>query len=330
MKNFSYARADDQQSALDFLSQNGGAKLLGGGTNLIDLMRENIEQPDVLVDITRLPLTSTEELPDGGLRIGALVRNSHLAGNPIVRERYPVLSQAILMGASAQLRNMATTGGNLMQRTRCYYFYDSSAHCNKRSPGTGCDAIDGFNRIHAILGTSPACIATQPSDMCVALAALGAVVQVTGKGGSRSIPLIDFHRLPGDTPHLDTNLQPDELITAVDLPPLPFAGRSLYRKVRDRASYAFAIVSVAAALEIENGIIKQARLALGGVAHKPWRASAAEQHLAGKPAGEQAFQQAAELELQAATPFRHNGFKIDLAKRTMVSVLAELSTRGSL
>ena len=329
MKNFSYARAEDQQSALHFLSQNGGAKLLGGGTTLIDLMRENIEQPDALVDITRLPLTAVEELPDGGLRIGALVRNSHLAGNSMVRERYPVLSQAILMGASAQLRNMATTGGNLMQRTRCYYFYDSSSHCNKRSPGAGCDAIDGFNRIHAILGTSPACIATHPSDMCVALAALDAVVQVAGKSGSRSIPLVDFHRLPGDTPQLDTNLRRDELITAVDLPALPFARKSLYRKVRDRASYAFAIVSVAASLQVENGIIKQARLALGGVAHKPWRAFTAEQHLTGKSADEGTFQQAAELELAGAMPFRHNGFKIDLAKRTMVSVLAELSTKGS-
>ncbi len=329
MKNFSYARAEDQQSALNFLAQNGGIKLLGGGTNLIDLMRENIEQPDALVDITRLPLTAVEEQPDGGLRIGALVRNSHLAGNSLVRERYPVLSQAILMGASAQLRNMATTGGNLMQRTRCYYFYDSAAHCNKRLPGAGCDAIDGFNRIHAILGTSPACIATHPSDMCVAMAALDAVVHVTGKGGSRSIPLVDFHRLPGDTPQLDTNLQRDELIIAVDLPALPFARRSLYRKVRDRASYAFALVSVAAALEIENGAIKQVRLALGGVAHKPWRASTAEQHLIGKSPDEQTFQQAAELELEASKPFRHNGFKIDLAKRTIVSVLAELSMKES-
>jgi xanthine dehydrogenase YagS FAD-binding subunit len=327
MRNFSYARADNPQSALSLLSQNANTKFLGGGTNLVDLMRENIEQPDALVDITTLPLTAIEELPDGGLRIGALVRNSHFAGNPLVRERYPVLSQAILMGASAQLRNMATTGGNLMQRTRCYYFYDTAARCNKRTPGVGCDAIDGFNRIHAILGTSPACIATHPSDMCVALAALDAVVQVTGKNGERSIPLVDFHRLPGDTPDRDTNLQRDELITAVDLPALSFAQKSVYRKVRDRASYAFALVSVAAALEVENGAVKQVRLALGGVAHKPWRASTAEQYLVGKEADERTFQQAAELELEAAKPFRHNGFKIELAKRTIAAVLTELSTK---
>lgn len=329
MNNFSYDRADNTQSALSLLSQSASAKFLGGGTNLVDLMRENIERPDALVDITRVPLTAIEELPDGGVRIGALVRNSRLAGNALVRERYPVLSQAILMGASAQLRNMATTGGNLMQRTRCYYFYDSAAHCNKRTPGTGCDAIDGFNRIHAILGTSPDCIATHPSDMCVAMAALDAVVQVTGKGGERRIPLVDFHRLPGDTPHLDTNLQRDELITSVELPSLAFARRSLYRKVRDRASYAFALVSVAAALEIENGTVKQARLALGGVAHKPWRASIAEQYLIGKTADEQTFRQAAELELQPAKPFGHNGFKIELAKRTIASVLTELLTKGT-
>ncbi|MGA8026987.1 MAG: xanthine dehydrogenase family protein subunit M [Bryobacteraceae bacterium] len=325
MKNFSYARADDQQTALSLLSQGAHAKFLGGGTNLIDLMRENIEQPDALVDITRVPLTAIEELPDGGLRIGALVRNSHLAGNKLVRERYPMLSQAILMGASAQLRNMATTGGNLMQRTRCYYFYDNAAHCNKRMPGSGCDAIDGFNRMHAILGTSSSCIATHPSDMCVAMAALDAVVQVASKVGQRSIPLADFHRLPGDTPNVDTNLQRDELITAVDLPSLPFARRSLYRKVRDRASYAFALVSVAAALEIENGGVKQARLALGGVAHKPWRATAAERYLTGKPADEQVFREAAELELEPAKAFVHNRFKIELATRTIVSVLTELA-----
>ncbi len=327
MKNFSYARAEDQQSALSLLSESPNVKFLGGGTNLIDLMRENIEQPDALIDITRLPLTAIEELPDGGLRIGALVRNSQLAANPLVRERYPMLSQAILMGASAQLRNMATTGGNLMQRTRCYYFYDNAARCNKRAPGSGCDAIDGFNRIHAILGTSPACIATHPSDMCVAMAALDAVVQVASKGVQRSIPLVDFHRLPGDTPNLDTNLKPDELITAVDLPPLRFARRSLYRKVRDRASYAFALVSVAAALEVEDGAVKQVRLALGGVAHKPWRANAAEQYLTGKPAAEHIFQEAAELELRPAKAFLHNGFKIELAKRTIVSVLTELAAK---
>ena len=329
MRNFSYARADNQGAALDIVARNSSAKFLGGGTNLVDLMRENIEQPDTVIDITRLPLSAVEELPDGGLRIGALVRNSHLAADKLVLERYPVLSQAILMGASAQLRNMATTGGNLMQRTRCYYFYDSAAHCNKRVPGSGCDAIGGFNRIHAILGTSPECIATHPSDMCVAMVALDAVVRVTGPGGERSIPIVDFHRLPGDTPHLDTNLQPNELITSVNLPALSFSRRSLYRKVRDRASYAFAIVSVAAALEVANGVVKDVRVALGGVAHKPWRASVAEKYLMGKAIDEATFQEAARLELEGATPFAHNGFKIELAKRTIVSALMELSMGGA-
>ncbi len=328
MRNVSYARAADPQAALDLVAENPNAKFLGGGTNLIDLMREGIERPDALIDITRLPLTAIEELPDGGLRIGALVRNSHLAGDALVRERYPVLSQAILLGASAQLRNMATTGGNLMQRTRCYYFYDAAARCNKRQPGTGCDAVDGFNRIHAVLGTSPQCIATHPSDMCVALAALDAVVQVTGQGGSRGIPVADFHRLPGDTPDVDSNLQPGELITAVDLPALPFARRSLYRKVRDRASYAFALVSVAAALEVEGGMVKHVRVALGGVAHKPWRASAAEQYLVGKAADAQTFEEAAALELAPATPYSHNGFKIELARRTIADVLTGLAQAG--
>jgi xanthine dehydrogenase YagS FAD-binding subunit len=328
MNNFSYARAEHSQDALNQLGKTDNSKFLGGGTNLIDLMRERIEQPDALIDITRLVLNQIEELPDGGLRVGATVRNSHLAANKLVRERYPVLSQAILMGASAQLRNMATTGGNLMQRTRCYYFYDSAAKCNKRTPGSGCDAIEGFNRIHAILGTSAQCIATHPSDMCVAMAALDASVRVTGKSGERIIPLVEFHRLPGDTPDRDTNLKADELITAVDLPPLPFARTSIYRKVRDRASFAFALFSVAAALEVENGRIKQVRLAMGGVAHKPWRASAAEQFLTGKQADKQTFQQAAELELKAAKPFQHNGFKVELAKRTLVSVLMELAGKG--
>ncbi len=325
MRNFSYAQATDPQSALALLEQTDSAKFLGGGTNLIDLMRENIEQPDALVDITRLPLGTVEELPNGGLRIGATVRNSHLANHPLVRQRYPVLSQAILLGASAQLRNMATTGGNLMQRTRCYYFYDTASQCNKRLPGSGCDAIGGFNRIHAILGASSDCVATHPSDMCVALSALDAVVQVTGKNGARSIPIVDFHRLPGATPGIDTNLQKDELITAVDLPPLPFAGNSRYQKVRDRASYAFALVSVAAALQLENGVIKEVRVALGGVAHKPWRAAQVEAYLTGKPPQQSVLRQAAELELEGAKPLAHNAFKIELAKRTIVDVLAALS-----
>ncbi len=329
MNEFAYYRADTAQHALQLLTeQNGAAKFLGGGTNLIDLMRERIERPSALVDITRLPLNQIEVLADGSVRIGALVRNSDLAADKTIRERYPVLSQAILMGASAQLRNMATTGGNLMQRTRCYYFYDQAARCNKRNPGSGCDAVEGFNRIHAILGSSPQCVATHPSDMCVALAALDAVVRVSGKtGGDRTIPLIEFHRLPGDTPGRDTNLEAGELITAVDLPALGFAKNSMYRKIRDRASYAFALVSVAAALETEGGMIKQVRLAMGGVAHKPWRATAAEQFLAGKRADEANFRQAAEIELQGAKPLRDNAFKVELAKRTMVSVLRELAVK---
>ena len=325
MKNFVYERAETPQVVVDLLHRHINTKVLGGGTNLVDLMREGIEQPETLVDITRLPLNEIEELPDGGLRTGALVRNSALAGNKLVRERYPVLSQAILMGASAQLRNMATTGGNLMQRTRCYYFYDTAARCNKREPGAGCDAIEGFNRICGILGTSPECIATHPSDMCVAMAALDATVRVTGQDGERTIPLVDFHRLPGDTPNIDTNLRPGELITAVDLPPMPFAARSKYRKVRDRASYAFALVSVAAALEIEGGSIKQARIALGGVAHKPWRAFEAEKLMVGKAPTQETFEQAAAAELSSATAYTHNAFKIELAKRTIVSVLTELA-----
>ena len=325
MNQFAYGRPDSEQDALDLLTQSMLPKFLGGGTNLLDLMREDIERPATLIDITRLPLDGIEELPDGGLRIGALVRNSHLAGHAAVRERYPVLSQAILMGASAQLRNMATTGGNLLQRTRCYYFYDSAARCNKRVPGSGCDAIDGFNRIHAILGASPDCIATHPSDMCVALAALDAVIRVRSPRGERTIPVVDFHRLPGNTPQRDTNLESDELITGVDLPALPFAKRSLYRKVRDRASYAFALVSVAAAVEIEDGLIRQVRLALGGVAHKPWRAFTAEQFLIGKRCDEQTLSQAASLELEDAHAYQHNAFKVELARRTMVNVLTELA-----
>ncbi len=325
MNNFAYGRPDSEQSALQLLMQSNHPKFLGGGTNLIDLMREEIERPATLIDITRLPLDSIEELADGRLRIGAMVRNSHLAGHPLVRERYPVLSQAILMGASAQLRNMATTGGNLLQRTRCLYFYDGAARCNKRAPGSGCDALAGFNRINAILGASLECIAVHPSDMCVAMAALDAVVNVSSLRGERTIPLVDFHRLPGSTPERDTNLEPDELITSVDLPALPFAGRSLYRKVRDRASYAFALVSVAAALELEGGVVRQVRLALGGVAHKPWRAFAAEQFLLGKACDEQTLGEAASVELQPARTYEHNAFKVELARRTIVSVFTELA-----
>lgn len=324
MKPFTFIQASNTASAVTEIGVNGDAKFIGGGTNLIDLMREKIEQPEVVIDITHLPLAEIEELPDGSVKIGALVRNSHLAANEIIRQRYPVLSQALLNGASAQLRNMATTGGNLLQRTRCYYFYDETARCNKRQPNSGCDAIAGFNRIHAILGASESCIATHPSDMCVAMAALDAKIVVEGKNGKREIPFIDFHQLPGDTPHIETALQSDELITSVILPPLAFAKNSLYRKARDRASYAFALVSVAAALEVENGVIKNVRIALGGVAHKPWRAFKAEKILLNKEATEQNFLTAAEEELNDAKGFEHNNFKIGLAKRIIVSVLKEL------
>ncbi len=330
MNNFAYSRATDKNSALtlftDNSAQNTSPRFLAGGTNLVDLMREGVERPQALIDITRLPLSQVEELSGGGLRIGAMVRNSHLAAHPSVRDKYPLLSQAILMGASAQLRNMATTGGNLMQRTRCYYFYDAAAHCNKRVKGSGCDAIQGFNRIHAILGTSPHCIATHPSDMCVALAALDATVNVSSASGERSIPFKDFHRLPGDTPELDTNLQPGELITSVDLPASSAGLRSHYRKVRDRASYAFAIVSVAAAIKIEGGVIRDIRLALGGVAHKPWRASVAEQLLHGSEPSSDNFIKAAAAELAPAVPRSGNAFKIELAKRTITKVLSELTS----
>jgi xanthine dehydrogenase YagS FAD-binding subunit len=331
MKNFAYSRADTVEGAVSLLSQQANSKFLGGGTNLVDLMRENIEQPDALIDVTRLSAGKViSELPDGGLSIGAAVRNSAVANHALVRERYPLLSQAILFGGSGQIRNMATTGGNLMQRTRCYYFYDEASRCNKRMPGAGCDAIGGFNRIHAILGASESCIATHPSDMCVALAALDATVQVQGNGGARSIPMNDFHRLPGDTPQIETSLKPDELITAINLPPLAFARNSRYRKVRDRASYAFALVSVAAALETERGTIKNVRLALGGVAHKPWRAYTAEKAMAGAKATVETFRRAAEEELADARGRGHNDFKVELAKRTIVSVFRELAEAGGM
>jgi xanthine dehydrogenase YagS FAD-binding subunit len=327
MKSFAYARAADPQAALHLLSQTTNAKFLGGGTNLVDLMRENIEQPDALVDVTGLPLDRIEERPDGGILLGATVKNTAVAQHRGVRERYPFLAQAVLFGASGQIRNMATVAGNLMQRTRCLYFYDKSARCNKREPDSGCDAIEGFNRMHAVLGASASCVATHPSDMCVALAALDARVNVIGANGERAIPFNDFHRLPEDTPHVDTNLQPDELITGIEVPPLGFAKQSLYRKVRDRASYAFALVSVAAALEVENGKVGNVRLAMGGVAHKPWRAFEAERVLMGANAHAESFRRAAEAELASAAGLADNGFKIELAKRTIVSVLGELAER---
>jgi xanthine dehydrogenase YagS FAD-binding subunit len=299
------------------------AKFIAGGTNLIDLMKENVERPTTLIDITRLPLKAVEPTPDGGLRIGALVPNSDLAYHPVIAQRYPILASAILAGASQQLRNMASTGGNLLQRTRCSYFYDTATPCNKREPGSGCSAINGLNRGHAILGTSDACIATHPSDMCVALAALEAKVQVAGPSGERTIAFADFHRLPGDTPERDTNLEHNEIITSIELPPRGFAANYTYLKIRDRLSYAFALVSIAAALELEGATIREARLALGGVAHKPWRDTAAEAALRGEAANRTSFARAADVLLREARGYAHNSFKIELARRGIVRALTQ-------
>jgi xanthine dehydrogenase YagS FAD-binding subunit len=324
MIEFSYARASDPAHAL-LLGAAQGARYLGGGTNLVDLMRETIEAPRELVDVTGLP-AAIVETDSGGLMIDAAVRNTALAEHPLVRSRYPMLSRSVLAGASAQIRNMATVGGNLLQRTRCSYFYDDDgSRCNKRVPGLGCDALDGFNRNHAILGASSACVAVQPSDLCVTLVALDAIVHLEGGNGARSVPFNEFHRLPGDTPHIETVLQPGELITAIELPSLPLATNSAYRKVRDRSSYAFALISVAAALRVEDGIVAEARVALGGVAHKPWRASKAEAALIGRPATEAVFRAAADAELAGAKPLRDNAFKIELAARTLTAVLADLA-----
>lgn len=322
MNQIEFQRAEQPDAALTALRSGEHAKLLGGGTNLVDLMKQGVERPGTLIDINPLPLGEISELPDGGLRLGALARNSDTAAHPLVRSRYPVLAQAILSGASAQLRNMATDGGNLLQRTRCYYFYDPAyAECNKRKPGSGCAAIKGFNRIHAILGASAECIATHPSDMCVALAALDATVQVRSRSSERTIRFADFHRLPGKTPQLDTNLKPDELIVSIDLPKSPYAAHSHYLKVRDRASYAFALVSVAAALELDGGTIRSARIALGGVAHKPWRAEEAEHFLTGKSATEATYQAAAKLVTVGAKTYEHNAFKVPMAQQTVVRAL---------
>ena len=327
MKNFTYQKAETAEAAIGFVSHDTSAKYLGGGTNLVDLMRENIEQPGALVDVTRLE-HEIKETADGTIRIGAAVKNTALANHPLIRQNYPFLSQAILFGASGQIRNMATVGGNLLQRTRCYYFYDEAARCNKREPNSGCDAIGGFNRIHAILGTSDHCIATHPSDMCIALAALDAAVLVESANGTREIKFNDFHRLPENTPQIETELQAGELITAIEIPKTDFARNSIYRKVRDRASYAFALVSVAAALEVEDDKIKNVRIALGGAAHKPWRCFEAESFLTGNQATEENFRQAAEAELKNAQGYGPNDFKIELAKRTIVSALNELAEKG--
>ena len=329
MRAFDYARAESASEAVRLVQAQPQAKFLGGGTNLVDLMRERIELPGTLIDVTGLSREITVR-DDGSLLIGAGVRNTELAAHRVVRERLPMLARAVLAGASGQIRNMATVGGNLMQRTRCYYFYDDAAHCNKRTPGAGCDALDGFNRIHAVLGASPACVATHPSDMCVALAAIDAVVHVEGPSGPRSLQFVDFHRLPGDRPDVETELAGAELITAIELPPLSFGGCSTYRKVRDRASYAFALVSVAAAIDVADGKVRDARLALGGVAHKPWRAFEAEKVMRGAPATPENFRAAAEAELSQARGLEHNAFKIELAKRVIVHTLNELTQGGQL
>jgi xanthine dehydrogenase YagS FAD-binding subunit len=328
MINFQYTRARDVADAVRQIAADPGAKFIAGGTNLIDLMKEDVERPARLIDISRLPLRSVEETADGGVQIGALVPNSDLAYHPLIAKRYPLLSSAIVAGASQQLRNMASTGGNLLQRTRCYYFYDAATPCNKREPGSGCSAIQGLNRMHAILGTSESCIATNPSDMCVALAALDATVHVIGPAGERAIRFADFHRLPGDSPERDSNLRADELVTAVELPPKGFAGNYTYLKLRDRLSYAFALVSIAAALDLDGGTIREARLALGGVAHKPWRVPLAEGALRGQPAEPAAFTHAADLLLQGARGHGHNDFKIDLARRGIVRALTQ-AARGT-
>jgi len=325
MNPFRYERANEASTAIAMLAQIPTGAFLGGGTNLVDLMKLGVAKPDLLVDVAHLPYDRVELLPDGGVRIGAMVRNSELAADRTIRARYPMLAQALLSGASGQLRNLATTGGNLLQRTRCVYFQDVSKPCNKRVPGSGCPAREGYHRNLAILGASEACIATHPSDMAVAMIALDAVVRVLGPNGERTIPLVNFHRLPGDEPQRDTVLEHGELITAVDLPQLPFATRSHYRKVRDRASYAFALVSVAAAIEVTDGRVRDARIAFGGVAHAPWRATKAELTLRGSPATEETFRRAANAELADARPLRDNAFKVPLARNILVRTLLDLT-----
>jgi xanthine dehydrogenase YagS FAD-binding subunit len=324
MKPFRYEQPADAAAAVAMLAREPGAKLLGGGTNLVDLMRLGVETPATLVDVTRLPFDGIEETPDGGLRIGASVRNSDLAANELVQSRYPLLSQAVCGGASGQLRNQATVGGNLLQRTRCLYFQDVTLPCNKREPGSGCPALEGEHRNLAIIGWSEHCVATHPSDMAVALAALDAVVRVVGSKGERTLPLLGFHRLPGDEPERDTVLEHDELVTWVELPALALARHSLYRKVRERASFSFAIVSVAAALAIDDDIVRDARLALGGVAHMPWRATTAEAELRGAPATAESFVRAAEAELSLSRPLRDNGYKLQLVRNVIAQTLQEL------
>jgi xanthine dehydrogenase YagS FAD-binding subunit len=327
MNPFSYSKPSDIAQAVSLTGPT--SRFIAGGTNLLDLMKENVARPEHLIDITGLPMKDVRATDSGGVMIGALVSNADLAWHPLIERDYPLLSQAILAGASPQLRNMASTGGNLLQRTRCYYFYDTNTPCNKREPGTGCPAKDGLNRIHAILGASDACVATHPSDMCVALAALEARVHVQGRAGARVIEFADFHRLPGDAPERDNQLADDELITAVELPAPRFQQHSHYLKIRDRASYAFALVSVAAAVELDGDVIRDVRIALGGVAHKPWRDTAVEQSLKGQPVSRENFVAAADAMLRNAQPLAHNAFKIKLARRAIVRALSDATLGGN-
>ena len=327
MNPFSYSKPSDIAQAVNLAGP--ASRFIAGGTNLLDLMKENVARPEHLIDITGLPLKDVRATDSGGVMIGALVSNADLAWHPLIERDYPLLSQAILAGASPQLRNMASTGGNLLQRTRCYYFYDSSVPCNKREPGTGCPAKEGLNRIHAILGASDACVATHPSDMCVALAALEARVHVQGRAGARVIEFADFHRLPGDAPQRDNQLADDELITAVELPAPRFQQHSHYLKIRDRASYACALISVAAAVELDGDVIRDVRIALGGVAHKPWRDTAVEQSLKGQPVSRENFVAAADAMLRDAQPLAHNAFKIKLARRAIVRALSDATLGGT-
>ncbi|MEH2145903.1 FAD binding domain-containing protein [Nostoc sp.] len=327
MNNFTYTRATSVKDAVERATNDQNAILIAGGTNLVDRLKVFLDEPSQLIDISRLEMKRIERTSEGGLSIGALVTNTVVADHPDVRRDYPILSRAILSGASQQIRNMATVGGNLLQRTRCPYYYDTAFPCNKRQPGSGCPAATGINRMHAILGASDQCVAVQPSDMCVPLAALDAVVVVEGPKGKRQIPLTDFHRLPGNTPQRDTNLEPGELITSVIVPPVPFAKSGVYLKLRDRTSYAFALVSVAAAVDLAGEQIQNVRLAMGGVAHKPWRSKEAEEFLIGKSANSATFQEAAEIALQEAKPLTYNSFKVDLAKRVIRRALT-VSAKG--
>ena len=320
MQAFQYKKVRDIEGALG-VSSAPHTKFVAGGTTLIDLMKLNVERPTTLIDINSLSLDKVEKMPAGGLRIGAMVRNSDLAHDAAVQQQYPVLSQALLSGASPQLRNMATTGGNLLQRTRCYYFRDTAYACNKRDPGSGCAAIDGFNRIHAVLGTSEHCIATHPSDMAVAMMALEATVHIRGAKGERAVPLSDFYLVPGSTPNRENVLQPGELITHVSLPPLASGTRSYYLKRRDRASYEFALASAAVVAQMQGRTVQRIRIALGGVGTKPWRSKEAEQSLEGREASENNFRAAAEAALQGAKPLHDNAFKVELAKRTLTRAL---------